>query len=368
MEIAYMLGSLNRGGTEILLLDCFRNADKADFSFIGIFRKDGALSYDFKNTSVPLFKLVPKHRFDIGYLFCLRKLIRKHGITIVHAQQPLDAIYARLACIGTSVKVVLTFHGFNFDAGRIEKLMVRSIITNTNLNIFVSNAQKQEYRQHYHLHENRTKTVYNGISFDKLNISDSTDIRNELNIQPDTLLMGSVGNFVAVRDQLTLCRFLKLLHDANTDFRFLFIGARNNAEAWRYDECVAFCKEAGLDNKVLFLGSRTDVPSILPRLDAFLYSTDHDTFGIAVIEAMASGIPVFVNDWNVMQEITQQGKYAHLYKTKDEHNLLFQFQKFLADRTAFSIQAKEAAIWAKQQYSIEQHLHNLWEIYNDVVK
>jgi glycosyltransferase involved in cell wall biosynthesis len=368
MKIAYMLGSLNRGGTETLLLDCFRNAGKADFSFIGIFRKDGTLSYDFKNTSVPLFKLVTKHRFDIGYLYWLRKLIRKHNITIVHAQQPLDAIYARLACIGTSVKVVLTFHGFNFDAGRIENLMIRSIITHTNLNIFVSNAQKQEYQQHYHLHENRTKIVYNGISFDKLNISDSTDIRNELNIRPDTLLLGSVGNFVAVRDQLTLCRFLKLLHETNIDFRFLFIGARNSAEAWRYDDCVAFCKEAGLEEKVLFLGSRTDVPSILLRLDAFLYSTDHDTFGIAVIEAMASSIPVFVNDWSVMQEITQQGKYAHLYKTKDEQDLLIQLLQFQSDRDSYSRQAREAAIWAKKQYSIEQHLHNLSDIYNNLMK
>jgi hypothetical protein len=35
MKIAYLLGSLNRGGMETLMLDVFKNADKADFDFIG---------------------------------------------------------------------------------------------------------------------------------------------------------------------------------------------------------------------------------------------------------------------------------------------------------------------------------------------
>jgi len=47
MKVAYLLGSLNRGGTETLLLDVFSNADKASYEMIGIYRKDGAYRNDF---------------------------------------------------------------------------------------------------------------------------------------------------------------------------------------------------------------------------------------------------------------------------------------------------------------------------------
>ena len=47
MKIAYMLGSLNRGGMETLLLDVFKNARIAEYSFIGIHRKGGKYQPDF---------------------------------------------------------------------------------------------------------------------------------------------------------------------------------------------------------------------------------------------------------------------------------------------------------------------------------
>lgn len=66
-----------------------------------------------------------------------------------------------------------------------------------------------------------------------------------------------------------------------------------------------------------FLGLWDDVPSLLATMDAFVYATRHDSFGIAVVEAMASRVPTFVNDWGVMNELTKGGRYATLYKTDD---------------------------------------------------
>ena len=366
MRIAYLLGSLNRGGTETLLLDCFRNADQAGFPFIGIYRKEGFLSEEFKKTGVPLYPLAPSSKTDIGYLLRLRKLLVANRITTVHAQQPLDAIYARLATIGTGIKVALTFHGYDLEAGKVEKNMIRWIIKRTDLTIFVSNAQKEHYRSRYSFRIEKTTTVYNGISFEKLVTDESSDLRKELGINKETLLLGSIGNFGAVRDQLTVCKFVKLLSETNTDFQFVFVGQRNPGEEWRYDQCVSFCEENGLKEKVRFLGSRSDVPSILKQLNTFIYSTDHDTFGIAVIEAMACSLPVFVNDWEVMKEITENGKYAHLYKTKDHTDLLNQFLPFIVDKKQYKKEAEAAALWARDKYSIQKHLLLLEKVYKQM--
>jgi glycosyltransferase involved in cell wall biosynthesis len=108
---------------------------------------------------------------------------------------------------------------------------------------------------------------------------------------------------------------------------------------------------------------RTDVPHILAQSDAFVYATDYDTFGIAVAEAMATGIPVFVNDWEVMSEITEQGKYATLYKTKDEKDLLGKFMLFLASKNDYISKAQLAQQFVRSSYSIEQHIPNLMQQY-----
>ena len=364
MKIAYLFGSLNRGGTETLLLDVFKNASKADFDFIGIHRKVGVLKNDFYDTGQRFFKLTPKFPVDIFYFFKLRKLLKKENVQIVHAQQCLDALYAWIACLGTNIKVVQTFHGYDdLDLNKKNKLAAFTA-KRTDKNFFVSQSTRDFYVQKYSLNIAKQAVVYNGISFEKL---DKITDFEELEFRKKTdLFLGAVGNFNSVRDQMTVCRFLNLLNKQNADFHFVFVGKKVESEAFLYGDCVNFCKENNLLEKTHFLGTRDDVPAILKQLDAFVYSTDHDTFGIAVIEAIAAGIPVFVNDWEVMTEITNNGKLAVLYKTKDEQDLFEKFMLFLHNRSEYIQKAKENSQIVRDKFSIEKHLQNLKKEYESI--
>jgi len=369
MKIAFLLGSLNRGGTETLLLDVFRNAQKNQLDAICIYRKTGTLENDFKLSGVKMFKLAVQKNI-ISYLFCLRSLLKKNNVKVVHSQQPLDALNAWLACLGTEIKIILTLHGYDYQQTGIAKIILGFIIKRTDTNIYVSETQRKYYQEKYDLTPEKQQVVYNGISFDKLETIHSltpsqamSNVRDELQLYSETLLFGTVGNFVHGRDQLTICRFLKLLNEQNVDFHFIFVGKRTEDSPDLYDNCYNFCQKNGLSNKVSFLGSRNDVPEILNQLDAFVYASDHDTFGIAVVEAMAIGLPVFANDWDVMKEITDNGKQATLYKTKNEEDLLQQFMLFLQDKSSFQDKALEAARFVREKYNIETHIQNLKKVY-----
>jgi glycosyltransferase involved in cell wall biosynthesis len=379
MKIAYLLGSLNRGGTETLLLDVFRNATANQLEAIAIYRKSGILEPDFIDSPVELYKL-PFQKNIVSYFFRLRKILQDQNIKCVHAQQPLDALLAWIATPGLGIKIILTLHGYDFQESRMGNMILSFILQRTNTNIYVSNAQRAYYQQKYRLDENKQRVVYNGISFDKFDgakssgthsmtsshtMSKENTMRAELKLPPETMLFGTVGNFNKVRDQLTICKFLKLLKKEDLSFHFIFVGKRVENSANLYDDCVKYCQQNNLLESVSFLGSREDVPDILSQLDAFVYSTDHDTFGIGVVEAMAVGIPVFVNDWQVMSEITDDGKQATLYKTKDEQDLLRHFLLFLQDRTSFVTKANSASSYVRQKYSIEKHIEKLKQVYSD---
>ncbi len=363
MKVAYLLGSLNRGGTETLMLDVCKNLRKTDFEAIAVYRKKGVLEKDFLETNIP-FHFLPASKRKLKYIWQLRQLLLNNKVTIVHAQQTIDALYAYFACLGTGIKVILTLHGFDFTSS---KRLHSFVLKKTTANLYVSNYQKKYYLKRYGLKDNKQFVIYNGIDFDKLKKSTDeqkkTLIREELNIPHETLLLGMVGNFNLVRNQLFICHFLSLLNKKEIDFHFIFVGKRIEGMTDRFDDCVKYCEEKNLSSKVTFMGVRNDVPTILEELDAFIYSTEHDTFGIAVIEAIATSTPVFVNDWEVMKEITEDGKLATLYQSANEEDLLNKFIVLLQNKESFVEQSQQQSLLVKEKYGIKQHILNLKNIY-----
>ncbi|MDD4489399.1 MAG: glycosyltransferase family 4 protein [Paludibacter sp.] len=372
MKIAYLFGSLTRGGTETLMLDVFRNATRHGLDAIGIYRKTGEYEQDYLNSGLPMYKLAAGAN-KFAYLQKLRKLMLVNNIDIIHAQQYIDAFYAYFACLGTKIKIMLTLHGYDFNVNLSSRAIFNFIIKRTDRNIFVSNAQLDFYVSKYKLNTGKQRVVYNGISLSKIiNASDKNaidqlqrnqNIKKELNLSSNTIILTSVGNFLPGRDQMTLCKFAFLLKQRNIKFQLLFVGKQLNFAAERYDACVRYCRDNDLLQHVTFMGMRTDVPQILAQSDAFVYATDHDTFGIAVAEAMATGIPVFVNDWEVMSEITVQGKFATLYKTKDEKDLVEKFMLYLEHKNDYLIKARLAQKFVRETYSIENHILSMMKQY-----
>jgi glycosyltransferase involved in cell wall biosynthesis len=212
--------------------------------------------------------------------------------------------------------------------------------------------------------------VYNGINLNKIQLNTQTinnSFRSELGIEEKMILMGMVGNFVPGRDQMTICHLIHKLKEQYINFHFVFIGKKTDAYPELYDTCYQYCEQNNLLHQVSFLGSRNDVPLLLPQLDAFVYATDHDTFGIAVVEAMLAGVPVFVNDWEVMREISDDGKYMTLYKTKDEDDLLNQMMLFINNKSEHRKKAMLAQEYAKANFSIEKHINCLCSLYTDII-
>jgi L-malate glycosyltransferase len=365
VKIAYLLGKLDTGGTERLLLDVFQYPKEQNFEIIGVYRKKGQLEQDFLNSGGNIYKLEPKHRIDLLYLLKLRKLLKQHNIQIAHAQQPLDAILAYLSTVGTKIKVVLTLHGFGYGYSKLFLFLRKIAMKLVNLRIFVSYYQLKDFSLKFpFLKTKLNNVVYNGLLLKKYERTPESAIRQEFNIKGDMALMGCVGNFNAGRNQLYLCEFLYELNKIRPEFNFFFIGEKNEKEPWRYDRCVEYCKSNNLSN-VIFTGLRNDITLILKQLNAFIYHSDHDTFGIAVIEAIAAGIPVFVNDWDVMLEITDNGKLANIYHSKEE--LMSILIDFMNHSDKYKNNALLASRIVREKFSIEQHINSLINAYSNLL-
>ena len=371
MKVAFLLGSLHRGGAETLVLDVFKNASKAPFEMIGIHRKNGPYKEEFYAAGPKMIQCAPKRFGYLSYLCRLRKCLLKEKVTIVHAQQSIDGIYARIATIGTGIKVITTFHGHMLaDASWLQRKA--TYWANPKI-ICVSEYQKHYFEENWKLpKDNKLHVVYNGIDFGKIDNVKNKRVRE---LESEGVKLAMVGNFVKGRSQIVVAQALNKLKiedwrleksfESSRDKKidFYFIGRRDDSEPERYDECVRYCEKKGLTN-VHFLGGRNDVPSILKSIDGFVYSTEHDTFGIAVIEAIAAELPVVVNDWPVMKEVCgEENDGIRYFKTDDSDDAAAKIALLLKEIAKSKKVAKANANTVRSRFSIDQYINNLEKIY-----
>lgn len=368
MKVAYYIGSLNRGGAEMLLLDICRKKNCAPFEMILIYRNEGELSDCFRSTGVPMFRIKPKG-LKIGYLFCLRKFLKRERIEVLHAHTLTNAVIGVVVTMFAKVRLVATFHGFY--RSWIKTLYRHVVIWNADAMVFVSEDLREWYLKHSLLCPPRhCYVVYNGINFSKLDkkypipgfLVKSKEDKNV------TVQLAMVGNFTGVRSQIVVCRGIKLLKSQGyKNVTFYFIGKKVDAEPFFFDECVKYCIENEIMDMVHFVGSRGDVPAVLQHIDGFVYSSIRDSFGIAVVEALASGLPVVVNDWKVMVEIIRNREWVSFFRSNDEKDCCEKMKQLidnLAVRKQLALAFKEEV---RNTYSIEEHIQNLNKVYEAVV-
>lgn len=365
MKVALFLGALNRGGAESLVCDVLRKSDSLPFGICCLYRKEGDYSKEFHSTGAQFIK-VARTGGLLEYLLALRKAILRNHIDIIHAQTPSNALVCSLALLFTKVTIITTFHGFPFSDA---PLLYRKLVYSRSRRIIcVSNYEKSVYEKRWKLPiQNKFCVVYNGIDFSKLDIL-TTNPTSALALDKNALNMIMVGNFRSGRSHLFVCRVADGLNKKGIPFNLFFAGRKEPSEPDRYDSCVEFCTSHGLSDRVHFLGGRNDIPDLLRQMDLFIYASEHDTFGIAVLEAMASALPVIVNDWDVMKEVSGNGKYATIYETDNVEDCLSKVLAFrqMKATTPETLNENSSRISSdiRKLYSIENHIKELNDVYN----
>ena len=208
--------------------------------------------------------------------------------------------------------------------------------------------------------DDRFVVVRNGINFSKFGCARPPVAEGEV------VRLCMVGNFVPEKNQYFICQFLRELLSRGFSFDFYFIGREVPAYKACYDKCIDYCERNGLNGCVHFMGSRDDVPELLGDMDAFVYGSKSETFGIAPVEAMAMGLPTFVNDLDVFVEITQNGELAELYKSGDKQDLCNKFSDFMSNRQLYYDKAQANAAKIRNLYSIAVHIDALQSLYTQV--
>jgi glycosyltransferase involved in cell wall biosynthesis len=138
----------------------------------------------------------------------------------------------------------------------------------------------------------RVTILRNGIVFDDFCFSEEVRDRK----RADLGLVGAkvllhVGRFDKVKNQSFIVDIFKKLNDEEGSYHLLFAG-----KGELLDTIKAYTKDIGVDDKVEFLGLRSDVPELMMVADTFLLPSIHEGLSVTLIEAQASGLPCIITD------------------------------------------------------------------------
>jgi glycosyltransferase involved in cell wall biosynthesis len=367
MRVLHLLDTLNRGGAEMQALDVCRNSRDAGIDLTLVSMKGGAMEELFQASGADFVKLNRRFPVDLFLASQLRKIIKEREIEIVHGYQAVEGLHLYLAARGLkNVKKVLSFQGFLTD--KKNRLALKFLIPRMDANVVVSHGLKKWHAEKDKLDTTNFRVIYNGADAKRLEPSGG-DLRNELGLEKDSLLIGMVGNFyrAARKDQLTLCKSLPRVFAGVENTHCIFAGRIEDGAEDKMADCINFCIENKITTRVHFLGARGDVPDVLAALDVFVFSSLHEGLPVAVSEAMLAGVPMIVSDIEPLLEATDGGKCAEVFPVKNAEILSDKILKLLKDKDARATQAKRAREFAKENFSIEAHLRELKKLYDSLM-
>ena len=367
MRVMHILDSLGRGGAETLALDVCRNARACGLDLVFVATGGGELEDEFARSGAEFVRLRRELPVDLSLAARLREIVDARGIRVVHCHQAVEALHAYLATRGSGVRRVLSFHLCAADAKN--RLALKFLAPRMDANVAVSRDLLSclESEGGFRVGDN-FHVVHNGVDAARL-APTAPRLREELGLGAGELLLGMVGNFYADarKDQLTVCRALPALFNDVAEARFVFVGGHDDDEGARlYDECVDYCRERGIADRVQFLGRRADVADVLASLDLFVFSTRADSFGIAAVEALMLGVPSVVSDIGALLEVTGDGRYAATFRAGDAADLARVLVELARDPARRATQAAEGREWARAEFGIEAHIMNLRKLYESL--
>jgi glycosyltransferase involved in cell wall biosynthesis len=305
--------------------------------------------------------------------FCQERRIR-----IIHAHDAASQFTAALLRLRhPGVQMLMTFHrSLGFESARFRD-RVRNAFTGLQSAAIVTGSW--ERRQHY-LRENLVspkKVVRIPFGVDTRRFRPDPEaraaVRRELGLGPDAVVLGAIGHFGQEKGLDVVLR------------GFAAVAARRRANAAPLDGAPPVALVVAGDGpperrellralarecqpaRVLFAGFRSDVPRLLQAFDLFVHAPRLEAFGLVLIEAMASGLPVVATRVGGIPEIVRDGDNGILVPGDAPGELAAAAERLLASDDLRRGMAERSRQLAESEFRVDLYARRHLRLYRDLL-
>ena len=284
--VTHLVKGLGPGGAERLILTQVQTGDHADFDYRVV------RLIDHKDHLVPELRSAGVDVASVGagpsWPLALARHLRSVRPDIVHAHSPLIAAAVRLLRLvrGLDARVVSTEHNRWPRHHRLTRALNRATGSIDDLTIAVSDDVRSSMSAS---RRPDTIVIHHGIAVDDVASlrSRRDEVRTELGIGPAQVVIGIVANFRPEKDYETFLAAASAAVGRRHDLYFVVVGQGPGEIDFRRR-----VEASGLADRVTVTGYRPDAVAVMSAFDVFTLTSRHEGRPVALLEAMALGLPV----------------------------------------------------------------------------
>ena len=290
-RVLWLVKGLGPGGAERLLVAAAGRHSRADFEISCAFLLPWKqqLAPELEALGVPTTCLEVRDERDVRWAARLRRHLTDHPVDIVHAHSPYPAGIARLVVRSLPKHhrphTIYTLHNTWGSFARPSRMLNGTTIGLDAADLSVSELAAATLPPRIAA---RTEVLVHGIDLEAVRAqADRAGVRRELGLSPDEVVFGTVANLRAQKDYPNLLAAARRLLDDGVAVRILAVG-QGPLEA----EIRAEHARLGLEPIVEIMGERADAVRVMSACDAFVLASNNEGLPVALMEALALGLPV----------------------------------------------------------------------------
>lgn len=308
---------------------------------------------------------------DLAAVAALIRLFRRLRPDIVHTHTAKAGALGRLAARAAGVPVrIHTFHGHvlnGYFSPAVTQGFVcaeRALARMTDRLVAVSPRLRTELLGKGIGRSEQFEVVPLGLDLGRFRgpRTESAALRPALGVTGDVPLLGIVGRLVPIKDHATLFAAMALLPSGPQAPHLLVVGDGEEREPLE-----RLAARIGLEKRVHFLGWRADLDAILPELDVVICASKNEGTPVALIEAMAAGVPVLSTDVGGVGDLVAHGKTGWLVPPSDPSSMARAIQHLMGDKGLCARLAAEGRTIALDEYDVTRLISRMEALYTDLV-
>lgn len=366
-KILHVVGGMDVGGTETMLMNLYRNIDreKYEFHFISYYGREGFYDKEIESLGGKIVPLSFSKRWGaLGSILELKRVIKENKYDAVHTHTLFNCGIGVLAAMlaGAKVRVSHAHTVFEEKNSFVKKCyinLMRGLIKIFSTNYLSCSDKAGEFLFGKEILKNKKYSfIPNYVDYKKFtNINTREEMRKQLGIESDEILIGHVGRFMAAKNHKFIIQILKMMKDKGIKVKGVFVGDGNLR-----DEIERDLKLYSLTKDVIITGMVKDTENYIGAMDIFLLPSTYEGFGLVLLEAQGAGIPA-IGSLEIQKETDMGLGLLKRYSLNESVEFWCErIIEFSNEKIKISKEKREKAFIDKG-YHLKEILRKLGEVY-----
>ena len=333
MKVLYSCLSESWGGLEMFTLTSIQHLLKRNIPVELICSADSRIHIEANNLGIMLHPVKASGYFHPITTFRISRLIKNNNYSLVHTQASKDLwlLVPALFLAASKIPLFLTKQMGSFI---VKKDFLHNRLYNRVRKILaISTAIRKNLIDTTPVKPDDIIIIPNGIDINRFNPDkvDCKKVRQEFNIKSEEIVIGMLARFTPGKGHEEFLWAAKELYKEYNNLRYFIVGEASMGETKYANTIKNMANDYDLKN-LIFTGYRADTPEVLSAFDIFAFPSHSESFGIALVEAMAMKKPSVCSKAEGVLDIAIDNETSFYFENKNAVDLKSKLKKLIESR------------------------------------